>query len=251
MSLSAFWMMSSNVGDNITPYILKKVTGKDPVYAQGGADYEHYVFAGSILNHANAKSMVWGAGIATWTDSISVGARLMAVRGPISRNRAVSLGIRCPHIYGDPGILLPKFYFPHVEKTHDVGIVPHYTDQFRADAWYPEGRIINVLQPVEDFVREILSCRKIVSSSLHGIIIAHAYGIPATWVRISDSIGGDGTKYVDYYGSVNMDITEPVDLRDKHDLPSVPDTLPDLQLMRDRLWNACPIPVTMRRPEYL
>jgi hypothetical protein len=46
-----------------------------------------------------------------------------------------------------------------------------------------------------------------VSSSLHGIIIAHSYGIPAAWIAISE-IHGSGVsadfKFLDYYSSVGL-----------------------------------------------
>ena len=250
--INATWCISSNIGDNLTPYIIRQITGSDPVYAQGGADYEHYVLAGSMLNHANRNSIVWGAGLANITDGVNGGARLHAVRGPISRMRALSSRVPCPQVFGDPAILLPELYFPHIEKKYDIGIVPHYVDQFRAATWYTEGQhIINALQPVEDFVDAILECSSIVSSSLHGIIVAHAYGIPALWVKMSDSIGGDDTKYRDYYMSVGMDTTNSVDLRENHEIPAIKlEAAPDMTIMREKFWNACPLPMEKRLEKY-
>lgn len=240
-----------NVGDCLTPYIIEKMTGKMPVYAQGGADYQHYVMAGSMLNHAGGKAIVWGAGIATWTDGVDPNVKIHAVRGPISRMRAVNCGAQCPKVYGDPALILPKLYTPPSSKQHFMGVVGHYVDQFRVDAWYgDEVKKINVLQPVESFIDEVASCKYIVSSSLHGIIIAHSYGIPAVWVKISDSIEGDGTKYHDYYQSIGMEVSGPIDLRDTHFIPRSPDFVPDVSRVAANLWQACPIPMEARKPEY-
>ncbi len=239
MSVNACWTISSNVGDNLTPYIIQKLTGRDPVYAMGGADYQHYIFSGSMLNHANAHSVVWGAGLASITDGVNVDAKLLAVRGPISRMRVYACGGVCPKVYGDPAMILPELYTPKTEKRYALGIVPHYVDQFRASQWYPgKAHVINVLQPVESFVDEVASCEAIIASSLHGLIIAHAYGIPAVWAKFSDSIGGDGTKYRDYYASVGMDDVAPVDLRNGG-LCDVPPVAPvhDVKAFRE----ACPI----------
>jgi len=54
--------------------------------------------------------------------------------------------------------------------------------------------------------REISSCETIMSTSLHGIIGAHAYGIPAAHVTTSNTcnLWGDGTKFLDYYASVGL-----------------------------------------------
>jgi len=67
--------------------------------------------------------------------------------------------------------------------------------------------VIDILNkdPLE-VARQIASCRKIVSSSLHGIIAAHAYGIPAAWVEFSNQLAGDGIKFADHFASVSSEL---------------------------------------------
>mgnify|MGYP000288702261 CR=1 FL=1 len=52
--------------------------------------------------------------------------------------------------------------------------------------------------------KEITKCRSIISSSLHGIIAAHAYNIPAAWVNFG-IMKGDGIKFEDHYLSLGLD----------------------------------------------
>ena len=239
--ICAYWCLSSNFGDALTPWIIERIRRERPAWVSPTFEAEHYIVSGSVLNLANRHAFIWGAGIASLKDSVTPLARIFAVRGPISRALSLASGARCPAIYGDPAMILPRLYDKTMPVEHDIGYVPHYVDQYRVSTHYPGEKIINVLDPIEKVIDDIRSCKRIVSSALHPIIVAHAYGIPAAWVQWSDSIGGDGTKYRDYFMSVKLDVPNPIDRRENRDeIPSDAFVWPGKTNTAD-FWGACPI----------
>jgi hypothetical protein len=202
-----------NYGDLLSKYLVEKM-GKKPVkfvHPKKQPWYKSYktnfLAVGSILHHANKHSIVWGSGIIDHEQEIAE-ADFRAVRGPQTRDFLLKLGYRCPKVYGDPALLLPKYYNPEVEKKYKIGIVPHYHDYKKAVELFQNESDIKVIDllimDVEETTKEILSCENIISSSLHGLIVAHAYKIPALWVEFSDKIFGNGIKYQDYFESLQL-----------------------------------------------
>ena len=195
-----------NFGDWIGPLIFARRRGRPPLHYRfkrqrsGGA----YVTAGSIMRYIKTPdtAVVWGTGIISRTDLFERPKAIHAVRGPLTRERCRELGYPCPEVYGDPGILLPEVLgTPSVEITHRLGIIPHYVHFEEATALFAglPVRIIDVLRPVADVVRDILSCEATLSSSLHGLIVSHTYGRPSAWVTFANPLNGDGVKFQDYY----------------------------------------------------
>ncbi|MEP6260718.1 MAG: polysaccharide pyruvyl transferase family protein [Gillisia sp.] len=170
-------------------------------------DKTNYLTIGSIIHHASKDSIVWGSGIIDKEQKITK-ADNKAVRGPQTRKFLLEQGYECPEVYGDPALLLPKYFFPPVEKKYKMGIIPHYHDFKLVSENYKNDPGILVIDlmtlDVEEVTREILSCEKTISSSLHGLIVSHAYGIPSLWVEFSNKIFGDGIKYRDYLESVEI-----------------------------------------------
>ncbi|WP_438961878.1 polysaccharide pyruvyl transferase family protein [Nonlabens sp.] len=203
-----------NYGDVLGKYLVEKIAAKKVIWQRANKFYLKnlwsplYVTIGSILEHIGAHCTVWGSGIIS-RDAQVAGATFLAVRGPLSRERLLELGYNCPAIYGDPALLLPRYYQPQVDKKFHLGIIPHINDYEEVNEWYkndPSIKVINFrTNDVEETTRELLECGSIVSSSLHGVIVAHAYHIPAVQVTFSDRIYGDGVKYHDYYLSVGLE----------------------------------------------
>jgi len=247
-----------NYGDLLSKYLVEKISGKEVKWVHPKKqpwytwDKTNYVTIGSILHHASKDSIVWGSGIIDKEQHISK-ADFRAVRGPKTREYLMKLGYACPEVYGDPALLLPKFYNPEVEKKHKLGIIPHYHDfKFVSENYKndPEILVIDLMTlDVEEVTREILSCEKTISSSLHGVIVSHAYGIPSIWVEFSNEIFGDGIKYLDYLESIGLSIYKPkflTGINSVKDLEVLIKNLPNLPEkvkiteMQERLMESCP-----------
>ena len=159
---------------------------------------------GSIARLATSNSLVLGSGVIRQGEKIDPKVNFKFVRGPLTRENIISQGGVCPPIYCDPALLLPLFC-DESKKEYDTGLVPHYQDYQFVKKMYPTHNVINVVNddPIK-VAKEITKCRKIISSSLHGIICASAYGIPSTRVKFS-KLHGDGIKFLDFYKSVGIE----------------------------------------------
>jgi len=261
-----------NFGDVLAPYLVKKITGRDTVGTApdnwGWPDVDRtalppgYMVIGSVCALAGPNQKVWGCGVMNPDREMCAGAKFYAVRGPLSRIVLESKGFVVPDIYGDPALLLPRYYDNPVEMKHEIGFIPHYINNEDCVERFPGAFQIDLLgHPIgeglfgklESTIDKIRSCRVIVSTSLHGVIVAHAYGIPAVWATFSKGArqlsGGKWRffKFQDYYLSVGMlPPKAPVDLSDPsvtvEDLISMCPESVDLDIDLDKLLAACPIP---------
>lgn len=203
--LRVFWYQQpkpGNFGDILSPLILKHY-GYSVEHTE--LDQADYVMVGSIAKVVLPRHTVLGSGVMTANPLLCADARWVWARGPRTRKAVLASGGQCPEIFGDPALLLPNIVPSADEKQHKIGITPHYVDYEQVKLLYPEYRVINLLNPDPvQVIKEITECEQIISSSLHGIITAHAYGIPAAWVKFSDKLSGDDTKFHDHYESIGL-----------------------------------------------
>lgn len=199
-----WWSNILNFGDTITPYLIEKISGVKPIKCSSSPTGKVLYAAGSILQLATNQSVIWGSGFIEEQHSPISVESIRAVRGPLTKINLDKLGITCPEVYGDPGILLPKYYSPVITKKFKVGVIPHYIDKDCEDLKHiGEHLIIDVQSSVEQVIDSMLSCDIILSSSLHGLIVADAYNIPTCWVKFSNRVYGNDFKFRDYYSSMN------------------------------------------------
>ncbi|WPR71603.1 polysaccharide pyruvyl transferase family protein [Flavobacterium sp. NG2] len=247
-----------NYGDLLGKYLVEKISGKLVVFSWPRKwsilDFFQpiYVTIGSILTHVDHKCIVWGSGIISKEYTIKK-AKFLAVRGPQTRKYLLALGYEVPQVYGDPALLLPRFFYPTVQKKYRYGIVPHYSDWERVKDWFVNNKDVLVIDmmttDIESKTIEFLQCEKIISSSLHGIIVAHAYGIPAVWQKFSDKVFGNDIKYKDYMESVDIEFYCPkiqeycYSYSQLEDLFSIYPSLPKpevVETLRNDLMAVCP-----------
>lgn len=205
-----YWKPSTgdNVGDLLSLIIYKQMLKTGGVKHPFSVKTRRVVAIGSVLSFVESgKTTVWGTGLMNekCVEVLPIkNAKLdvRAVRGPKTRKCLIKAGYICPEVYGDPAILLPVFYNPTVSTIKGkVVIIPHHS-RFEKYA----SRFDNVLDTYTSdwrkFVLEIKSAEKVISSSLHGIILAESYGIPCVWLN---DIPDSPFKYEDYYQSSGRD----------------------------------------------
>ena len=165
------------------------------------------------MNLVKDGDVVWGTGVKHPDRASSLkkkSIQIRALRGQLSRQAIIKISDSiCPEIYGDPGILIPDL-FPEFQRnaTRKVGIIPHYYD-------IPSVQSFNNVMPPyrhwRDVVKFITECELVISSSLHGVVVAESFGIPARWLyseKLPSSNTETNFKYNDYYASTNRSLND-------------------------------------------
>jgi pyruvyltransferase len=197
---SYWWDYSPNFGDLLTLELLPHY-GLAPTLHHGPGI--EFCGVGSLLEQLPAEfdGTVWGTGKITEDSSTPLPhANFLAVRGEFTRN-ALELDPDTP--LGDPGLLVSR-WIPRRRRRFAAGIVPHYTQL--GNPWVKElaarlggdCAVIDVRESPARTIQHITECDIILSSSLHGVVIADSYGIPVLWDIPSDSLKGGNFKFRDY-----------------------------------------------------
>lgn len=206
-----------NWGDDVNKYLIECISGKKVVlYRCAWLHHINYICIGSTLQWlGNRNAVVWGAGL---RESLPMRPckEILAVRGPLTRSCLLNQGYDCPEIYGDPVLLFPKYYLPRVEKKYKLGFIPHFSelgsDEIKYLESFEDTHLIYIQKygSYEHFIDEVMSCEYILSSSLHGCIVADAYEVPNLWCKFTDYIAEEnGFKFRDYYLSVGKNFSHP------------------------------------------
>jgi pyruvyltransferase len=192
-----------------------------------GVRAPNLILLGSILQWSDRQSHVCGAGlIRADQEVIRPPKNIVSVRGPLTRAALLKQDIECPEQYGDPGVLADTLFPDPVDITHKIGIIPHYVDvehPWLLEAEADGALIISVESDLQDYFQALKSCEIILSTTLHGLIFAHAFGRAALWIELSDKVIGDGFKFFDYYASLGLsgDQVHRVPFKDGWTLPDL------------------------------
>lgn len=208
-----WWNEVQNLGDAIAPLIVEKLSGRRVVH-RDKRERCKLVSCGSVISKAREGDFVWGSGSLDPDARMrSANVRVTAVRGPLTRKLLLAQGVECPEVYGDPGCLAPLL-FPKTDCQRDIplGVIPHYTEKSLFADFDPQVAVLDIQAPPGEFFAALFRCQRVASSSLHGIIFAENYGIPASWLTISESVRGGGHKFRDYYLGTGREPAEPLAL---------------------------------------
>ncbi len=241
-----WWQQKENVGDAISPIICEFMLSKRNLSFESRAKRTcHMMAVGSVCGAGQVDATVWGSGIHheqlkgnILRNKSYVKLDIRAVRGPVTEKFLNENGISCPKIYGDPAIIMPLIYRPGegVSKVYPVSVVKHISVK---DAAVPDNvHSIDIeTNDYKGFIDEILRSEKVISSSLHGIILSESYGVPA--VFLCEGMEDQMMKYADWYESTGRsDFRCAKSIEEALDIEPMP--LPELGEMRERLMAAFP-----------
>lgn len=163
---------------------------------------------GSIISWANEDSVVWGSGFMNTNETFQ-GKEIKAVRGKYTAKKLEESGFGSCKVFGDPALLLPLWIKEASLKKYKLSIIPHWkeVDYFK-EKFGGKYNVIDLrTKDVLHVINEITASEYILSTSLHGVIVPHAYKIPALWLK-KGYIDTDGFKFKDYFSSVDIPLYE-------------------------------------------
>ena len=199
-----------NIGDEISPIVLNHVTGRNIIHA--GLDDCDGIAIGSVFYPRKASArkrrtplFVWGSGTLNPrpTDFAHLSVVMAALRGPRTWGQIAN----CPDLpFGDPGLFVREIWPAAPRRAGRIGIIPHHSmigsAQTRAlMAALGDTVLLDMTAPdIGGMLRQLSECSLILSSSLHGLIFADAYGIPSLFWN--EQGAENEWKYRDYFEGV-------------------------------------------------
>jgi hypothetical protein len=205
----AFWYDGiANFGDALTPWLLRRA-GIVAIHARpASADL---VGAGSVLEMLPTEfdGAIWGSGLLRDAPVALPNARMLAVRGRLTADH---IGAPPSTVLGDPGLLVSRF-MKRPRTRWRLGIVPHHMhendplwEDIRVQA-PNDTQVVDVRRGPNAVLTDIAACEFVLSTSLHGLITADAFGIPAVWARREPDLWGGRFKFLDYESAVTPTVT--------------------------------------------
>ncbi len=219
--LRLYYWPEPNFGDALSHLVVAHVSGRAVEQVR---PKQAELFALGSLIHVIAKHwtdhsrdegpILWGTGLLNpfMRKDFLENVRVRLLRGPIT---AAFLRLKARE-FGDPGLLADAAVGPVSERYDRIAIVPHHSQMddrrfARMVADDPALHLVNVRADPETVCREIAASAHVFSASLHGLIVADAYGVPNTWMDPEDQ---GRLKYHDYAASIGRDMTYPVDIEE-------------------------------------
>lgn len=229
---------TDNVGDLLSQIIINYLLVHYSLQKDQEVSETKRLFAiGSVIDAARCKMVIWGSGLHHKSARIpNVDFDIRAVRGPETKRMLEQCNVQCPEVFGDPAVLLPLFFSPALKKKFSYTIIPHFSSQKYYLEKHAEHTISTLTSDWKGFVSRIIQSELVISGSLHGIILAEAYGVPA--IALTD-IDTDWFKYDDYYFSTGRHSYNKASSVDGA-LNMVPDKVPDFKKMRSSLLASFP-----------
>lgn len=215
MTAAYWWSVGGNFGDLLTPVLLNHFAEVTTTYATPSAS--EIVVAGSVLDVIpdGWQGIVAGAGkLHERTKTDLRDALVLGLRGQLTAKH-VKLPKHADIVIGDPGLLASELVLSE-EGKYKLGVVPHWSDTELFQKELAQARRYKYAEPIcipatgdpLEIIAKIGSCKKIVTSSLHGAVVADSFGIPRRlepFARMAHASEGNTFKFRDYSSAIGIE----------------------------------------------
>ena len=219
------------MGDKLNRSIIREVFGYDIVRATPltcemsgiGSGLGHFLLsddfkiaaAEKISSYLYPETEIWTTGFIENIDQnynfYRKKIHFCAVRGQLTLQKCEKI-LKCKLNVplGDGGLLAEYLLKKRPEKKYEVGIIAHYKEQEHVvfqqlQEKFKNACFIDVRKEPEEVIKKIAECECVLSSSLHGLIIADSLHIPNLHIKVTDALLGDGFKFDDYYSAFDIE----------------------------------------------
>lgn len=206
----------ANLGDALSPIVVSVLSGLPVAYHRFESSRERMAAVGTIGHKFTGGTVhFWGTGLNPWRGVMDAPGRyelppnttfeVHAMRGPASANHLRRRGLEVPEVYGDPVWFTPQIFPAATEKRYELGVILHVAELYQPGELHSVPHIPKIkryhvppslrenvklcttltdpaLDSIAARVREITACKRIASTSLHGLVLAEAYGIPCVYM---------------------------------------------------------------------
>ena len=188
-----------------------------------------FSFLGSIMHLLPPNIDVIGSGVNPVHSGINLNLNILSLRGESSKQYLINeKGYTIDNIvFGDPALLIPRLFpewlkpLNNSNSESEIGFIPHFNDIEHLEQYInnnnkllPTGEFntkdnlkISYCcpnQPAINVINFIRTKKIIISSSLHGIIVAEMLGKNTKWLMYNGSLKSESSfKYLEYYNSTN------------------------------------------------
>ncbi|WP_273653633.1 polysaccharide pyruvyl transferase family protein [Cellulomonas fimi] len=195
-----------NFGDELSRLVVEYFTGRRVRWAPSSS--ASLVGIGSVAERflgVNPEGQVFGSGAREFRRDPSTAAvdpaRILAVRGELTRD-FLRLPAGVP--LGDPGLAVSDLV-PRNGRRRGVVVIPHFRTYGSAAGRSQLARLVadgcEVVAPSRSPLEVATRAARsdlVVTSSLHGLVVANATSVPAILVRFASRTQEPDAKYADY-----------------------------------------------------
>ena len=219
-----------NAGDLLNEFVLSRLY-PDRILFKVDGEATHKLFSiGSVANFIRSGDVL--AGIGAWHPSAELPKPsdnlIVGLRGPrsLERFRLAGYDVSTVRFLMDPGVLAARLFMNETTlvkgSSGKILYLPHYLQRAERPPKNFPMTFFDIDCTADAFMGAIFTAKAVVTSSLHGMILAHSFGVPVVLFRASSD--EPELKYWDYADSVahSLKVFDRVEDIFPSDIPSSP-----------------------------